>query len=594
MTRRFYAKPTTTAVAVTLVAGLSAGALTGCAAAAVGAERTDAAAVQEEQAAPALIDGLVSTAKFTKSEVTYATLAADGTPQAAYVVNGFTVEEAGTVVDYGAYSNVANMTNSSALAHVADATTFEAEAGTTYYQGTLEEVALPWNVTLAYTLNGEPVRGEELAGATGNISIRLNTAKNEAVEDSSFYDSFMLQITFTLSGDACRDISAEGATVANSGQDRTVAFTVLPGNDGSFVLDFYAEDFTMEGVQIAALPYSSVIEMPDTSGMADGMQSLSDAVSQLNSGTRQLADGIGQLDMGGSELLKASDLINKSLQGLAQVNFSDLDSLLDLGPEEIKAAIEELEERLLDLQAQLEVTSRYQDALTQLDAKTQDLADASSKVTNLQALVDANPDNTGAADELAKLLKAAKSTSDEYALQRSTTFKEVEGLLVLLQAEVDSVIDSIEPIKQALEDLYNSETAGKIEDSLEQLGGLQSALQTLASSYTTFHDDYLVKYVNGVQQLISGANQLADGMEQLNANTITLPDTVREQIAAMTEGFTFPEFEPHSFVSEKNENVELVQFVLTTEAITKPAEPEEEAEEESEQTILDRLFALFQ
>ncbi|MFR1639293.1 MAG: hypothetical protein ACLSVD_09035 [Eggerthellaceae bacterium] len=62
-----------------------------------------------------------------------------------------------------------------------------------------------------------------------------------------------------------------GATIAQSGEDATAAFTVLPGQDADFTLTAKVRNFKMPGAQIAALPYSSVVEMPDTSSMVSGM-----------------------------------------------------------------------------------------------------------------------------------------------------------------------------------------------------------------------------------------------------------------------------------------------------------------------------------
>ena len=99
--------------------------------------------------------------------------------------------------------------------------------------------------------------------------------------------------------------------------------------------------------------------------------------------------------------------------------------------------------------------------------------------------------------------------------------------------------------------------------------------------------------MRGAGQLAGGAGELSSGMNQLNASTITLPETMKRQIADMTAEFDFPKFDPVSFVSPQNANVEAVQFVMTTAAIEQPEAPEPE-EPEQEQTIWDCFLALFQ
>ena len=103
--------------------------------------------------------------------------------------------------------------------------------------------------------------------------VHLKTSRNEAA-DAAFYDSYMLQATFTLPAGACSDVVADRATLAMAGEDRTVAFTVLPGNDGDFTITMKAKDFRLPSAQIVALPYSSVIEMPSAEGMVDGVSQL--------------------------------------------------------------------------------------------------------------------------------------------------------------------------------------------------------------------------------------------------------------------------------------------------------------------------------
>ncbi|MFR3091399.1 MAG: hypothetical protein ACLTMP_06495 [Eggerthella lenta] len=259
-----------------------------------------------------------SAATYEKSEVVYATLAASGAPKAVgYVVNRFDVEVPGTVVDHGDYTSVQNLTNETELAH-GDATTFEAEAGTLYYQGDAANAALPWNVSLSYELDGKKMEADQLAGASGNLAVHVTTARNEAI-DPAFYDSFMLQITFTLPGDAASDVEGEGATIAQSGEDATAAFTVLPGQDADFTLTAKVRNFKMPGAQIAALPYSSVVEMPDTSSMVSGMTNLSDAVGALAEGTSSLASGVDELTGGAQDLSSGAAAFG---QGLNRLNGS--------------------------------------------------------------------------------------------------------------------------------------------------------------------------------------------------------------------------------------------------------------------------------
>lgn len=279
------------ALSAVLAAGLGAQASAGLAEAALAPEGS--AAVEEAALGPA--------AAFEKSEVVYADLDAAGAPVAAYVVNRFDVEQAGSVVDYGDYSTARNLSTTDALSLDDGVVSFEAEEGTFFYQGNLDAVQLPWTLDVAYSLDGVETDAADLAGKSGRVGITLSTSKNPDV-DPAFFDSFMLQATFALDSSKCSRISAEGATVAQAGADQTVTFAALPGHDGSFGLAMDVVDFAMDGVQLAGVPYASPVEVPDTSGMTEGMQQLADGVNQVAGGSSALSGSGGDLASGAEAL----------------------------------------------------------------------------------------------------------------------------------------------------------------------------------------------------------------------------------------------------------------------------------------------------
>ncbi len=583
--------------------------------------------------APSAFAAPTEAATYEKTEVVYASLAANGAPEAVYVVNRFDVEQAGTVVDHGDYTRVQNLTNETELARTGDVTTFEAEEGTLYYQGDAASTVLPWNVAIAYELDGKKVTAEELAGASGALAIHVTTKQNTAV-DPAFYDSFMMQITFTLPGDAASDVVAEGATIASAGEDATVAFTVLPGHDGDFTLTAQVRDFHMAGAQIAALPYSSVIEMPDTDQMTSGMQNLSDAVSALADGTSSLASGVDELTSGAQSLssgaaafgagldrlsgssgdiLSASEEIKGALAaiagGLTNADLSQLDQLAQL-----PGGLTALADGLAQLRdGAVAAQQGYTQSLAALDGAIAGIPQGTldeAKIGSLMALAAAspNPQDAATAQELVASYRAAQTVKGTYGATKQA-FDGAGALLASLAAD-DGALAQQEAALRAMA----KQLDGAVDpDQLAQLAELADGLAKLASEYGQFHDG-LAEYASGLaaladnynqlasgtadlaqgtNQLAGGAGELASGMGQLNASTITLPDTMKEQIAEMTADYDFPEFEPASFVSSENEHVKAVQFVLTTAAVEKPEAPQEE-EPEQELTIWDRFVALFQ
>lgn len=585
-------------------------------------------------------------AAYEKTEIIYATLADGGALEHSYIVNKFAVSQAGAITDYGSYAAVSPMTSNVALIQSGNAVSFEAEEGTFYYQGTAMNPTLPWDFSLSYELDGRSVSADELAGATGTVKIHLTSTKSDAV-DEAFAASYMMQITFTLPG-SCTNIEADGATVAAAGENQTVVFTVLPGKDADCTLSMQVKDFAMAGAQIAALPYSSVIDMPDTDGMVNEMSQLTSAIEQLNSGAAELGQGMEELASGAGGLSSgAAQLASGSAafaDGLNAVSASS-NSLVS-GSEAIKNALD-------TIAAQLSGTSmELPDAATleQLAGALQNLAEATSNAaatygaawTNVGTAINSMGAATGelSADEVSAMesnahtiindptsTEAEKSVA-QTSLKLASVYRaaiEVQTTYANQQTNVEAanaqLIEASENIAAAIEGL--GITADALEEALEQLSQLPqliNGMSQLAEQYGQFHSglvqytdgvgalasNYAVlnsgigTYAGGVGQFTSGANQLASGtstyvsgMAQLNEATITLPDTMREQIDEMMADYDFPEFEARSFASTENAHTQAVQFVVTTAAIEKPAATEEESEEEPEPTMWDRLLALF-
>lgn len=570
---------------------------------------------------------LQKAADVQKSEMIYGMLDANGFVHDVYVVNRFVAAEPGSAEDYGAYTSVANLSTTQSLACKDEKVSFDIADEPFFYQGTLENAPLPWNVTLTYALDGRTVAPEDLAGASGRLEIGIKTNVNPQV-NKAFYQSFMLQVTFTLDGGLCTDIKAENATLAASGKDQTIAFTVLPGHAGSFKLSAKIKDFTMPSAQIAALPYSSVIDMPDTSEMEGGLNDLSNAVSQLNAGTSRLAsgvadlssgaeslasgagefgDGLAQLASSSGQIVSASSQINDVLAQIANaigyVDISDLDDLTKYSPV-LRGIAEALDSLKVVVQALDDGYDRMAEVLDYLASVVYNNPLSDDEIAAMRAAV---ADDEKAAAALEKLLltyfAAQQAVNDYYASG---------GSPATIAAQLEAIFSDGGQIDEAITTL-NSAADFIDKGGVEQLEQLVTGLIDLSNGYGQFHTG-LVAYTQGVQtlsdnysslssgmsqladgtsQLSSGAHQLSSGIAQLSSATSDLPAQMRERMGELMADYDFPEFDPISFVDERNENVTAVQFVLLTDAIEKPTPEPEIPEPEPEPTMWERFLALF-
>ena len=150
------------------------------------------------------------TANTEKEENVYVSLAGDGSVADIYIVNMFALDSKTEIRDYGAYSSVRNLTSEADISLDGDSVTVSAEAGTFYYQGNLKDAQLPWNISVAYMLDGKNVAADELAGANGHLVISGSVTKNK-LADGDFYEAYMVQATVLLDTVKCRNIQNKGA-----------------------------------------------------------------------------------------------------------------------------------------------------------------------------------------------------------------------------------------------------------------------------------------------------------------------------------------------------------------------------------------------
>lgn len=584
-------------------------------------------------------------------EVIYAKLDAAGEPLSAYAVVALNGDAGESVTHYGAYTAVENLTDTSALTYEDGAVTATIpEGGRLYYQGTLESFELPWDIAIGYELDGKSISPAELGGQSGALEMTLSVKPNGNAP-GAFADEMMLQITVTLDASLCKDISAGGATVANAGGDKTLAFTVLPGAEAEYTVTADVEDFTMAGLTIAGVNYDIASAMGDTAEITDGVGQMTDAISQLSDGASQLASGAGSLRSGagsfGSGLSTLSagsaELVAGSEQiagALAQISASlpgagadteaaaaaaaaagmdpeaaaaagaqsagagmtlDLSALAQL-PDGLEQAADGLEQAGAAL-AQL--AEGYGAAYPALEQAVEAIPEPSVSEEDIGALMALAPDNAALAALVANY-QAAQTVKAVWA-QASAAFEAVQDNLPTLAEGVNSAAASLRQTAQQISAAMSA-TGGQID--LSGLLQLTSGLSQLAQSYSAFHEG-LVSYAggvdalsanwssvyNGISSLASGAGELSDGVAALDEETSKIPELIDELTGGSTEDESADASAQASFLDGRNGDTASVQFVIMTEGISEPEAEAEPAPAEEEQgffaELWDRIVALF-
>jgi X-X-X-Leu-X-X-Gly heptad repeat protein len=562
-----------------------------------------------------------------KDEVIYGTLHPNGSHEEIYVVNHFNVNEHGSITDYGSYDSVKNLTDLSVIEQDGSEIHFTANDDNFYYQGNMKNAALPWDLSISYYLDGTEMEPEALLGEDGHLEIDISTSQNEEGE-ASFFENYLMQISLTVDPDRYRSIEAEDATEASVGTDKQFTFTVMPGEEETIRFSADVTDLEFNGIDINAVPNSMSIDEPETDEMTEEMDSLTDAIAEINDGVGELSDGVSELNSG------VADLQDGSVQyrdGVAEVDQASSE-LVD-GSAEINNALDMVSNSLSTEDADFDLGE-----LTRLPEGLNEMADAVGEIADgleelkaghqaaynaLDEAMNGIPEYEFNDEEIMELYAGAGGESEaldqlleayEAALTAKGTYDAVKEAFQAVNPALTEVIDGIRELETALNTTADEiSTAIDNMDVMDPITQLTEGLSEISSNYNEFHSG-LVSYTEGVgelsdsysdlhggivelgegtNELEEGTAELHDGTDELYESTNDLPDQIQEEIDEMISEFDYSDYDPVSFASAENEDVNSVQFVLSTESITAEDEEEETEEAEEEKSIWERFLDLF-
>ena len=569
-----------------------------------------------------------------KEEVVYAKLNEDGKINNIYIVNGFDSNK--DIVDYGNYSNVLNLSTDDKLNYINGVLNTKSlnVDGKFYYQGKVESSELPWNISLKYYLDGKSITSEELAGKSGKLEIKLDITQNKNI-NSIFYDNYALQIALTLNGDKCKNVVSEDATIANVGSTKSINYIKLPGTDANYTLTADVTDFEMDAISINGMNMAISVDV-DASEMTGDLNTLVEAIEAVNDGTGTLKDGLDKYALGVNSLHDGtSELKNGVSQYKTGVNSLDsgVESLAS-GIGEYKTGVKAIYKNSNELFLGLgEVNSgmkSFEGGLSQVkegsNAFNQGLSELSKGSLGYKQALESNANSVKSSIdkikstlteeqlealqiELIKLEKGADGILDGYNLIDSG-IKSTTSSYGELNSGINNLYTNIAPLKSGVNGIYNG--MGEFNTGVGQLvqgiDGIDSGAKELKSGSSqlvtgiksidigvTGLNDGSSQLVSGISEINTGASQLSSGTNELNEQTNSMPDEVDKQINEIMAKYSGKDFEPVSFASEENTNVESVQFAMRTDGVYKLEDEVKEVEDlkEEKPSIWDLFLALF-
>ena len=623
----------------------------------------------------------------SKEEVIYIMTEANGTVENVNVVNIF---EGGSITDYGDYSSVKMLTTTDDITQTDDKITFTSTADKVYYQGTLEQVEIPWNISIQYFLDGKEYSADEIAGKSGSLEIKLSITQNSKCK-TSFYDDYALQTTILLDTNLCDNIKSDGATIAEVGADKQLLYTILPGKGLDTSIYANVQNFEMDAISINGIKLNLNLEIDDeeltakvqelmqatqklndgASNLYSGAESLKNGSNSLDSGIVTLKSGVSTLDTGiktlqtgmqsmqaglntlnnqSASLTNVSKQIKTALETI-QDSLSDIsvsnDKLEELtsASGNIKSGINNLFEGISTLRANLNYT-QYKAIMSQngldIDSlKTSNqttIEECSNNISSLQTIIAELSQEGGHDSQIAQLNQQISSLQNiiQILSVNSSSINGTESYINSVSEQVNNLYAGADTLNNEYETFNTAiaELAQTLTGFMAKLPELTSGINQLLANYENF-DSGIGEYTDGVATIVSSYNQMLDGVSslasgskellnvtetissktsqffdgiaelcdgakqlnngtnELNSETEKMDEQLENQINEILSSIEGDETEMKSFVSEKNQNVDNVQFVIKTKAIEQKNIEKVPNEETTETSLWKKFIQLF-
>lgn len=308
-------------------------------------------------------------AETSKDETVYVLAGADGTVQKIIVSDWIkNAMAADSLEDKTELSDIENIKGDESFTLGGDnSCVWDAQGNDIYYQGNIEK-ELPVQMSVCYTLDGQAIAPEALAGQSGHVTIRFdyqNMQYEEVLLDGKtekIYVPFTMLTGMLLDTEVFRNVTISNGKPINDGDRIAVVGIAFPGLQEDLAIskekldipDYVEISADVENFEMGMTMTLATTELfgaidsdkLDLHELSDAMAELTDAMDQLMDGSSQLYDGLCTL------LEKSGDLvsgINKLAEGAAQLKAGA--ESLDSGAAQLQAGAAQLSSGLNTLNA---------------------------------------------------------------------------------------------------------------------------------------------------------------------------------------------------------------------------------------------------
>ena len=406
--------------------------------------------------------------------------------------------------------------------------------------------------------------------------------------------------------DAVNDLD-DGANELNDGAKKLDdgAVTLTDGiktiQEGLDQLNSKSSSLTSGSSEVLSALKTIQSSLNNVSTSSKDLKQLSSASTSIKSGIDSLVKGLktvdSSIDTYNSSLKKAglnsaSELAQKNKQALSALGITNTQRKLysaytSGGSQAVSAELAKLaqagDSEAVELYKQ--VSAGNTDAVTQY-------VQAAGKLISVETLLKADASYIEGSSKLINGIDAQMSTSSSQttlmsgAVSLQTNYKKFDASIQDLVSSLNNLMANMTQLKSGINKL--TDNYATLDSGIKEY---TSAVNKITNGYSKVYEGAL-DLVSGTHSLYKGTTELTDGTGEFKGETSDLDSKVDDEVDSMIDNFAGGDFEVESFVSDKNTDVDSVQFVIKTEAIKKE-EVKVEEEKTEELNFWQKLLKLF-
>lgn len=459
-----------------------------------------------------------------------------------------------SLTDYTTLTNIKNIAGLDSPTVEGQAVTFKADGEDVIYQGNGQGDALPFSISIAYTLDGKRVQAAELAGQSGhlcitiqvtNLEMRTVTVDEEAVD---LYVPFTVICMYTFD-ETFSNVTTSGKLTNQAGAN-TVMGVLMPGLRESLDdLDNESiqDTLTIEtDVRNLSLPEATIIgavglvDESDLSGI-DDVQELMDGLDEMEDATRKLRDGAKELRDGSQEYTDGTVEFADGARELADGALEAADGGAQL-TDGIGQTYDGIDKLYKELETMGSMGGGSGGEGGDTGSGSEEAIAGAMEWLQQQAIDVSNPEAAGYAQILIGLIMNLKKSLEAVA-----------GM----QAQMQQLLSGIGALRTGVKELYDG--AYELAWGLYDLAGGADELADGAVELA----DGSAELTDGIDELYDGLREFhRDGMQELldETSSINVSLSRKDALLDLSDGY-------NAFSAAKEVENGSVQFIYTIEEI---------------------------